>query len=343
MQVELSLTKDISTMAAHADEAERVGFDGVWIGETRIDPMPSLAIAASATQTISLGTGVYIAFARTPMVTAYAARELAKVSSGCFVLGLGSQVKGHIERRFSMPWSPSHSTHGRIRLPPAACHLVQLADGGRPGIHRGLLPPYPDDAVLLASGRWLGTPTGLPGRRGVSDDRTGRRDRRRIPAAPLHHTVLLPRGHCARTPEGPDEMRPRSSVLRIGATLFAVPVAGEPEYLEAREAARQSVAFYASTPPYRRVLDHHGWGDLHLELNALSRRGQWQEMAHAVDDPMLDEFVMIDEPHRLAPLVAQRFGDLIDAVTVGGPHPLPTELHAATVESFHSQDSRRGW
>ena len=210
------------------------------------------------------------------------------------MLGLGSQIKPHITKRFSMPWS-----HPAPRMRELILAIRAIWDTWETGEHARLpgrvLHAHADDAVLQPGPEPLRQPQDPPGRRGRAHDRGGGRGRRRVPGPRLHHRALPARGQPARARarrgQGGQDPRPTS---RSRTPASSSPATDEREHGQAAaKAVREQIAFYGSTPAYRPVLELHGWGDLQPELNTLSKRGEWVEMGELIDDDMLDAFAVV--------------------------------------------------
>ncbi len=162
MKIDVSFGKDFDAAAREAAALEEAGYDGIWNGETSHDPFLQCVLASQTTRTATLGTSIAIAFARTPMTLANLGFDLARYSQGRFVLGIGSQVKPHIERRFSMPWShPAPRMREFIQAMRAIWATWQ--DGTPLIVSRRVLHPHPHDAVLRAAAARVGAAAGLPG------------------------------------------------------------------------------------------------------------------------------------------------------------------------------------
>ncbi|MCW2750854.1 MAG: putative F420-dependent oxidoreductase, family [Aeromicrobium sp.] len=319
MLVDASIGAGLDDAGPVAAAAESARYDGAWAGETNHDPFLRLLLAAEATDRIEIGSSVAIAFARNPMNTAILARDVNDRSGGRFLLGLGSQVKPHIERRFSMPWS---SPAARMREYVSAMRAIWGSwQEGTKLDFRGdfythtLMPPLfaqaPSDhglpRVLLAA---------------VGEAMT------RV-AAEVADGLLV---HPFSTPAYLAEVTlpaVRSERERIGSThapfqvvapIFVATGSTEEELGDAISACRKQIAFYASTPTYRRVLEHHGWGDLQTALTALSKEGRWDEMGALVDDEMLSTFAVVGEPNTAAEAIVDRYGELVDRVNFYMPY-----------------------
>ncbi|MPY94655.1 MAG: TIGR03617 family F420-dependent LLM class oxidoreductase, partial [Acidimicrobiia bacterium] len=282
MQLDARLRNGMAHAAEDARAAEEVGFDGAWTTENQADPFLPLALAAEHTERLLLGPSVAIAFARTPMTVAYLASDLQRYSGGRFALGLGSQVRPHVEKRFSMPWSRPAA---RMRDFVLALRAIWGAwEQGEPLAHRGefythtlMTPaftppenPYGPPPVLVAA---VG-----PRMTEVAGE---------VADGLLAHPFLTERYlHDVTVPALEAGLARRGD----GTTLddFEIGLSAFVALDEADvEAVRRQISFYGSTPAYRPVLDAHGWGDLQTELNALSKQGRWDEMVGLVEDEVL--------------------------------------------------------
>ena len=311
--------------AAVIDEArrhEKAGYDGLWSSESAHDPFLPLMLAAEHTERTTLGTGIAVAFARSPMQLAYTAHDLQAYSGGRFILGLGSQVKPHIERRFSMPWS--HPAP-RMREFIVAMRAIWAAwDDGAKLDFRGdfyahtLMTPFfsppplaggPPAVFLAAVGEAM---TAVAGE--TADGLlahafcTGRYLREvTLPA--------LSRGLAASGRSRADVEVSLLAMIATGRT--------EEEMTQAVAGTRRRIAFYGSTPAYRGVLDLHGWGGLGDELNTLSkssRDDRWEAMGGLISDEVLNAFAVVASPADVAAQIRRRFGGLIDRVSFYSPY-----------------------
>lgn len=301
---------DIATTAASARQVEALGYDGLVFEETKHDPFVVLALAAQATTRLRLGTAVAIAPPRSPAVTALSAWTLQRLSGGRFTLGLGSQVRAHVERRYGMPWSaPGPWMREYIEAVRAIWHAWQSGTQPR---HHGR--HYRID---------LNVPLFDPGP--IAH-----------PLIPLHLAAVNPylcevagevadglRPHPVCTPRYIEEvMWPavRRGAARRGRGLegFAVAIkplvatAATPQALAARvRDVRARVAFYASTPAYRAAFELHGFGALADELKLLSRAQRWEEMPGRISDEVLETYACIGTHDVIADRLAQRYGGLV--------------------------------
>jgi len=332
---DLSLGKRSAEAPALARTAEKLGFDGVWIGETRSDPFLALALATQASATLRLGTGVAIAFARSPMTLAYTAYELAGLSRGRFVLGLGSQVESHVRRRFSMPWSAAAP---RMREFVQALRAIWATwhDGARldfRGEHytHTLMTPYfsperhefgPPPIFLAGVGARLTEVAGEVCDGFLFHPFTTERYLREVTLPALARG----RARAGKTLDG----------FRVHGPLFASPARDEREREAVERISRQQFAFWASTPAYRPVLELHGWGELQTELARLAREGRWNDLGPAVDPAIFRAFATIEAPAKLGAALLDRYGTLIDGVTFGSTHPVDPELLAPTLQTLRA-------
>jgi probable F420-dependent oxidoreductase len=330
---------DLGVIAGQVAEAERVGYDGVWTTEVSRDPFLPLLLAADRSRTLTLGTAIAVAFARSPMTVAAVAGDLQSFSSGRFVLGLGSQVKAHIQRRFSMPWSEPAARMREFVLALRAI-WASWSDGGRLDFrgefyqHTLMTPMFTPDRnpwgpppVLLAAVGPRMTRVAAEVADGlIVHGFTTERYLREV-TWPLIEAGLSESGR----------RRDQFTVSYPG--LLAT---GETEtQLQAAIAAvRGQIAFYASTPAYRAVLDLHGWDDLHTESHRLSARGDWAAMAGLIDDTVLRTFAVVAPPDEAGAEIYRRYGRLVDRYTLYAPYPLDDRVRRRVVASLHAAAGR---
>lgn len=304
--------------------AERTGYDGVQAAETQHDPLIGCAAAAGATERVRLSTAITVAFARSPMSLAVTANDVQLATRGRFALGLGSQVKAHIERRFSMPWS---APAPRMREFVTALRAIwrswetgeKLSFEGEHYAHTLMTPffnpgpnPYGSPDVWLAA---VGPAmTALAGE--VADGFVAHA----FTTREYLEEASLPRlaaGAAAADRAAPD----------VILQPFVIAGADEASRAKQEETVRAQIAFYGSTPAYRGVLEHHGWEDAADRLHAASRRGEWAEMSAMVSDEMLDAFAVAGAPAEIRPQLERRFGGIASTVCVNAS-ATPDELAA---------------
>ncbi|MDX1659163.1 MAG: TIGR03617 family F420-dependent LLM class oxidoreductase [Nitriliruptorales bacterium] len=315
---QVALTPDPATAGADAVAAEQSGYDGWFASEVTHDPFVTLALAADATERIDLGTGIVVAFARNPMDVAYSANDLQILSGGRFALGLGSQIKPHIERRFSAEWSHPAPRMREFILALRAIWAAwnegaELDFEGEFYRHTLMTPffsPEPHElgaptVYLAAVGELMTKVAGEVADGVLCHAFTTERYLREVTLPALHDGAA-----------GADR---DPSSLEVNLGVFVVTGSDEQERQAMDQAARGQIAFYGSTPAYRKVLELHGWGELHEELHAMSRRGGWEEMPAAIPDDVLDAFAVTAAPGDVGRAVAERFGDVVDRVSLYTP------------------------
>jgi probable F420-dependent oxidoreductase len=300
-----------------AREAEELGFDGLWTSETKHDSFLPLALAASATERMRLGNSVAIAFSRSPMVTAQLAWDLQALSGGRFALGLGTQVRAHVERRFSMPFDkPAARLADYIRALRAIWGAFQ-GDGRLD--YRGefyqhtLLSPFfdpgpiehPEIPIYIA-----GVNTRLARLAGELCDG--------FHVHPFHSPEYVRGTVKPAIAEGAQAEGRDPESVELATSAFVISGSAS-ETAEQREAVRQQVAFYASTPTYRTVLEAHGWEEVGDRLSGLAREKRWEEMPREISDDMVSAFAVEAAPNELGAALRERYEGLIHRVSLYTP------------------------
>lgn len=296
-----------------AKEAERLGFDTLWSSETIHDPFLPFALAAEHTRQLKFGTAIAVSFARSPTTMAYTCWDLAQASQGRFVLGLGTQVKAHIERRFGMPWPVSPVAKLRDQI--AAMHAVWTAwQSGKRLNYRGeyykltLMSPFftpgpidhPEIPIFIA-----GVNTGLARLAGEVADG--------FLVHPFHSPEYLKQVVLPAIGQGAQKAGRDKKSVSITVTAFVI----FDEFQ--REFVRQQIAFYASTPSYRPVMAVHGLEHAAEELSVLASRAKWAEMPDIISDEMLEFFAVIAEPDGLPAALKDRYLGIADRLTLYKP------------------------
>ena len=322
---------DLRDVPALARDAEALGFDGLWTAETKHDPFLPLALAAEHTRRVSLGTAIAVAFPRSPTVVAHTAWDLQAASGGRIVVGLGTQVKGHNERRFSVPWSAPGprlrdyilalralwecwQTAGRInfRSEHYAVTLMTPFFAPRP-IEHPRIPIY-IAAVNSYNLRLAGE---------LCDG---------VHLHPFHSVKYLREFALPHVEAGLAKRGRSRADLVLATSVFMVTGRTPAAVARAREEARAQIAFYASTRTYEPVLAAHGWADLLPRLHGKSVAGDWAGMAALVTDEMLEVFTVEAPWDGLAQALADRYGGLLDRVA---PYlPLERRSERAEMEAF---------
>jgi probable F420-dependent oxidoreductase len=336
MKVDGGIPTDLRKAGEAAKEVEAAGYSGAWTAETSHDPFFPLLLAAEHTKEIELGTSIAVAFARNPMILANIGWDLQYYSQGRFVLGLGSQIKPHITKRFSMEWS--HPAPRMREMILAIRAIWDTWENGTPLAFRGdyythtLMTPFftPDRADLAG----FGTPKiFLAGVGELMTEVAGE-----VCDGFLCHgfttekylrEVTIPalargRAKAGKTMEG----------FEIVGPSFVVTGTTEEELAQAAAGTRQQIAFYGSTPAYKAVLDIHGWGGLQDELNTLSKQGKWVEMGNLIDDEILNTFAVVGEPEHIAPELHRRYGDVIQRISFYAPYKSDPERWRGVLEAL---------
>jgi probable F420-dependent oxidoreductase len=320
-----------------ARAADTLGFAGLWASETKHDAFLPLAVAADATERIELGTSVAIAFSRSPMEVAQTAWDLQDLSGGRFILGLGTQVKAHIRRRFSMPWDRPVA---RLREYIGALRAIwdsfqtdePLNFEGEFYQHTLMTPffnpgpiEHPEIPVHIA-----GVNTGLAALAGEACDG--------FHVHPFHSPEYLRKTVKPAVARGAQTVGRDPETVELATSVFVVSGGSDEEIGEQREKVRAQISFYASTPTYRTVLEVHGWEDAGERLGKLARDKKWDEMPRLITDEMLRAFAVEAAPDEIGPALRDRYEGLIDRVALYLPF-VPGERDTfwrATINSVHA-------
>ena len=327
MKIDTGLHGSISQAGRHAVELEQAGYSGVWTAETAHDPFLPLAVAANRTESIELGTSIAVAFARNPMLLANIGWDLQALSQGRFILGLGSQIKPHITKRFSMEWS--HPAPRMREMIQAIRAIWDTWMNGTPLQFRGefykhtlMTPFFAPDAKDLGD---VGLPKiFLAGVGQLMTEVAGE-----VCDGFFCHGFTTER--YLREVTIPALERGRAKVgksldgFEIVGPSFVVTGTTDEELEQAATSTRQQIAFYGSTPAYRKVLELHGWGGLQDELNTLSKQGKWDEMGMLIDDEILTTFAVVGPPESIASELGRRYSDVIDRLSFYAPYDTDPE------------------
>jgi len=319
MKVDGGIGLGLADIATTVADSEAAGYDGLWSVETAHDPFFPLLLAAEHTTTVELGTGIAVAFARNPMNLAQIAYDLQAYSQGRFILGLGSQIKPHITKRFSMEWS---SPAARMREMILAIRAIwdcwnngtQLDFQGDFYTHTLMTPffnpgpnPHGNAKIFLAGvGERMTEVAGETCDGFLCHGFTTERYLREVTLPALQR--------------GLDTSGRTFADLEISGPAFVVTGTTEEEMAASSQGVRQQIAFYGSTPAYRGVLELHGWGDLQPELNALSKQGEWVTMGELIDDEILHTFAVVAEPEQIGAELHTRYGDIVDRISFYAPY-----------------------
>ncbi|MEM9254078.1 MAG: TIGR03617 family F420-dependent LLM class oxidoreductase [Pseudomonadota bacterium] len=312
MNVSGMLGADLSTAPLAIATLEQRGYDAAFSAEINNDPFFPLLLAAEHSNRIGLTTAISVAFARNPMTVANLAWDLNHYSSGRFTIGLGSQIKPHITRRFSMPWSKPAA---RMREYIQAMRAIWACwDQGEPLQFEGEFYQHTLMTPMFTPGnREFGAP-------GVNLAAVGplmTEVAAEVADGMIAHGFTTPeylrRETLPAIERGLTKSGRDRSELDISAPVFVVTGADEHAFTASKQAVLNQIAFYASTPAYRAVLDLHGWGDLQTECHKLTRENRWDDLAGLVDDKVLNTFAIVTEDvAEVAPMLKERYGGLID-------------------------------
>ncbi len=331
------LATDLSQIPQVTRQAEAIGFDGIWVSETAHDPFLPLVLVAEHSQRVTLGTGIALAFPRSPAILAYMAWDLAKYSGGRFVVGLGTQVKAHNERRLGVKWEQPVARLREVILAMRA--FWDCWQNGTKLNFRGeffkltLMTPFfnpgPHD--------WPHIPIYIAGVNPRMCQLAGELCQG-LHVHPFHtarylREQILPNVRLGLEKSG----RPRPEIA-LSSTVFVIPTDDPDRAAQYEAEARQQIAFYASTPSSKPVLALHGWDQVSDQLGALAVRRKWTEMPHLITDEMMAEFVVRDAWAELPDKLRKKYGGLLDRLSYYLPYR-PGENETgwqATIAGFRS-------
>ena len=302
---------------------EEIGYDGAFSFEAKHDPFLPLVLAAENTKTLQLGTAIAIAFARNPMNLANLGYGLQSITGGRFWLGLGTQVRPHIEKRFSMPWSKPAA---RLREMVLAIRAIFARWEGQAELdfrgefyqHTIMIPafdpgPNPFGPPPIFTGGFGPLMTELAGE--VADG---------FISHPFNSRESLLANTLPALERGLEKAGRTRESLNVISAINVVTADTEEEFAASKLAARKQLAFYGSTPAYAPTLVHHGWGELHEELNRMSKQGKWDDMTDLIDDEILHTLAVVGERHEIAAKLRVRFEGIADGVSLThNRHPDP--------------------
>jgi probable F420-dependent oxidoreductase len=315
---------------------EEIGYDGAFSFEAKHDPFIPLVLAAEHTTQLLLGTAIAIAFARSPMNLANLAYALQVISEGRFMLGLGSQVRPHIEKRFSMTWS--HPAR-RMREMVQAIRAIFDAWEGRSELdfrgefyrHTLMIPafnpgPNPFGPPPIFTAGFGPLMTAVAGE--VADG---------FFAHPFTSRKALLENTLPALERGLAKQGRRREDLNVICSTLVVTADKEDDFERVKLAARKQLAFYGSTPAYRPTLDCHGWGRLHLELNRMSKEGQWDEMTGLIDDEILETIAVVGPRRDIADKLRARLDGIADGVALTHNRAPDPDHWADVITALRSQ------
>jgi len=307
------LVHKLEQMPALAQFADDAGFDGIWTFETAHEPFLPLVLAAEHSSRVSLGTSIAVAFPRSPTILAQIAWDLARFSKGRFILGLGTQVKGHNERRFGVKWEKPVEKIREVILAIRAVwdcwqNRTRLNFQGaffKLTLMTPFFSPEPHEYSRI--------PIFVAGVNRRMCQLAGELCEG-FHAHPLHSVRylrerVLPSIEVGLTQSG----RERKSI-ELSSSIFVVPT-DDPKAAAYEAEIREQVSFYASTPPYRPVFDLEGWGEIADRLKGLAARGEWNAMPGLITDEMLERFAVRGTWAELPDRVLKKYDGLLDRVS----------------------------
>jgi len=331
------LVHDLSQMPALARFADQTGFDGIWTFETAHEPFLPLVLATEHSTRLSLGTSIAVAFARSPTILAHISWDLARFSKGRFILGLGTQVKGHNERRFGVSWDK----------PVEKMREVILAV-------RAIWDCWQNQTRLNFQGEYfkltLMTPFFSPAPHefhripifiaGVNSRmcQLGGELCEGFHVHPLHTERYLREVVLSNIEQGLAKAGRRRRDIELSSSIFVIPTDDPKEAARYEAEVRQQISFYASTPPYRPVFELEGWGDVADQLKSAAAAGRWNEMPALITDEMFDRLVLRGAWSELPEKILRKYAGSLDRVSYYFPI-IPGENEAgwrATVAGFKS-------
>ncbi len=304
---------DLARVPERTRAQEDLGYDGLITAEVSSDPFLPLVLAAEHSERLDLITSIAVAFARNPMTLAQLGHDLNQYSKGRFILGLGSQIAAHITKRFSMPWS-----HPAPRMRELILAMRAIWDcwyQGRALDFRGdyyqhtlMTPMFTPQNVATAAPRVLLAAVG-PKMTEVAAEAADGIICHGFTTERYLREVTLPALERGLVKAGKERNQ-----IQVTCPVFIVTGQDEEAFAESKQAVRAQIAFYASTPAYRPVLEVHGWGELQSELRELTKTNRWSEMADRIDDEILGAFAVVAEPDGVAEGLRQRFGGCLDRI-----------------------------
>jgi probable F420-dependent oxidoreductase len=330
MKVETGIpTNDLRAAGEQARELETLGYDGIVTPEIKNDPFLPLAAAAVTTERVSLGTAVAIAFPRSPMITALMSWDIQRASNGRFILGLGSQVKGHNERRYSTPWVGPAQPRMReyVGAVKAIWHTWQTGEKldfrGKYYTHTLMTPEFNPGPVPGGPPKIMISAVGPAMARLAGEVADGVRMHGFCTARYVQE-VIWPQLRIGAERAGRDP-----ATLEVSGGGFIVTGATQAEVEQKLEDARTRVSFYGSTRTYHGVFEAHGWTEIGPRLHEMSLKGQWAEMPNAVPDDVLEQFVVAGTYDEIVPKLLERFGGICTRISLGLPTRTPEEQERA--------------
>ena len=308
------LVHDLGQMPALARFADETGFDGIWTFETAHEPFLPLVLAAEHSRNLSVGTSIAVAFARSPAILASIGWDLARFSKGRFILGLGTQVKGHNERRFGVKWErpvekmrevilavrafwDCWQNRTRLNFQGEFFKLTLMTPFFSPEPHG-----YPRIPIFISGVNRRMCQLGGELCEGFHGH-------------PLHTARYLREIVLANVEQGLALGKRERDAIELSSSIFVIPTDDLKQAAMGEAEVRRQISFYASTPPYRPVFELEGWGDIADQLRTMATRGRWNEMPLLITDDMLDRIALRGTWAELPKKVLQKYDGLLDRVS----------------------------
>ncbi len=328
-------TDDLREVRSLYPRLEQIGYDRAFSFEAKHNPFVPLATAAEHTTTLELGTAIAIAFARTPMTLANVGWDLQTLAEGRFTLGLGSQIRPHIEQRYSMPWSrPAARLHEMVRAIRAIWAAWEsggpLRFEGEFYTHTRMIPAFdpgpnpfgPPPIFTAGVGPMM---TEVAGE--VADG---------FLVHPVNTRRSLQEITMPAIQRGAERAGRAAADIEVVCVTIVVTGRSEAEFDRSLEAVRGQLAFYGTTPAYLPIFELHGYGDLHPELKRMARTDRWTEMAGLIDDDLIRTIAVVGEPAQIAPQLRDRLAGISDSVSLVNNRAPDPEHFAEVVAALSS-------
>jgi probable F420-dependent oxidoreductase len=335
------LFDDLANARAKVEELVAVGYDGIYAFESSSDGFLPFAIAAEHTESQMLSTQVAVAFARNPLTLAYQANDLQMLSKGRFILGLGSQARQNIEKRFSMPWGKPVT---RMRDMIGAIRAIQQSwQTGAPLSYEGEYYQHTKMQPMFAPKRNpYGPPPIMLGAMGKPMTRAAGELADWFVVIPFSTDRFVREITLPALREGLEKAGRGWSDLKIAAQCMIVTGADERSYADALARTKYQIAFYGSTPIYAKALEAEGWGELHPTLRQMTRENRWLEMAQRITDEMCERFAVLGTPEEVGRKLVERFGAWADRLSIMTTYELQPEVASRIVSEVHARTAGRG-
>ena len=334
MKVDTGINLDLHAIPDAVRTIEAQGYDGVRTAEMNHDPFFPLLLAAEHSEKLEIASSIAVAFARSPMNLANIGHDLNAYSKGRFTMGLGSQIKPHITKRFSMPWGGPAAQMRELILAMRAI-WANWYDGeplqfvGEHYQHTLMTPAFTPNDTEFGAPKVVLAAVG-PKMTEVAGEVADGMFIHPFSTQAYIDSVTLPAieaglAKAGKTREG----------FELSYSCFVVTGRTEEEFAKSKVATQERIAFYGSTPAYKGVLDSIGMGELQGELNAMSKQGRWKEMGTLITDDMINAFGVMGEPNQIAPEMLQRYGGFVDRTSASFPVS-NDEQRAAIIEALRA-------